>query len=300
MFKTKKYKINHGIYDFGINHPTTSVIKQFYEDTPFPNYKINDDKFSILEIGDQNYLMKHLKEFLGHNKKILEVGSGTCQFANYLAINTNNQIVSFDSSFESLKLGYNFAKKNNLENIKFVRGDIFDDIFFEKTFDFIITNGVLHHTGDTKKAFNKVCRLLKKNGHIFVGLYNKYGRLRTIIRKYIFKIFGKKILLLLDPVLRKTPKNSHDKIEAWIKDQYLHPVETLHTFDEVLKWFDEINIEFISSIPQCNPYEIINEKPFLKQSKGEVSDRIFSQILMLFNEYGSEGGLFIFVGKKIN
>lgn len=298
MFKTKKYKINQGIYDFEIDHPTTSIIKRFYEDTPFPNYKITDDKLSILKIGNQNYLMKHLKEFIGYNKKILEVGAGTCQFSNYLAINTNNQIVAFDSSFESLKLGYNFAKKNNLENIKFVRGDIFDDIFFEETFDFVITNGVLHHTGDAKKAFKKVCQLLKKDGSIFVGLYNKYGRLRTIIRKYIFKIFGKKILLLLDPVLRKTPKNSHDKIEAWIKDQYLHPVETLHTFDEVLKWFDEFNIEFISSIPQCNPYEITNEKPFLKQSKGEVSDRIFSQILMLFNEYGSEGGLFIFVGKK--
>ena len=95
--------------------------------------------------------MKNLKEFIGYKKKILEVGAGTCQFSNYLAINSNNQIVSFDSSLESLKLGYNFAKKNGLENIKFVRGDIFDNIFLEETFDFVITNGVLHHTGDAKK-----------------------------------------------------------------------------------------------------------------------------------------------------
>ena len=52
-----------------------------------------------------------MKEFIGYKKKILEVGAGTCQFSNYLAINSNNQIVSFDSSLESLKLGYNFAKK---------------------------------------------------------------------------------------------------------------------------------------------------------------------------------------------
>ena len=242
--------------------------------------------------------MKNFGIFIGYNKKILEVGAGTCQFSNYLAINSNNQIVAFDSSLESLKLGYNFAKKNSLENIKFVRGDIFDNIFLEETFDFVITNGVLHHTGDAKKAFKNVSQFLKKNGYIFVGLYNKYGRLRTILRKYLFKIFGKNILFLLDPVLRKTPKNSQDKIKAWIKDQYMHPVETLHTFDEVLKWFDENNIEFISSIPQCSPYETVKEKPFLKQSKGETSDRIFSQILMLFNHFGSEGGLFIFIGKK--
>ena len=298
MFKTNKYQLNEGIYDFEINHPVTDVIKKFYEDTPFPNYKEQDNKSSILEIGDKNFLMKHLKEFVGHNKKILEVGAGTCQFSNYLAINSGNEIVSFDSSLDSLKLGFNFAKKNNLNNIKFVRGDIFDNIFLEETFDYIITNGVLHHTGDAKKAFNKVCPALKKNGYIFLGLYNRYGRLRTIFRKYLYKIFGKNILFLLDPVLRKTPKNSEGKINAWIKDQYLHPVETLHSFDEVLNWFEENNIEFVSSIPQCNPYEIIKEKPFLKQSKGEMSDRIFSQILMIFNHFGSEGGLFIFTGMK--
>ena len=98
--------------------------------------------------------------------------------------------------------------------------------------------------------------------------------------------------------LDNVESDSQDKIKAWIKDQYLHPVETLHTFDEILKWFDEHDLEFISSIPQCNPYEAVKEKPFIKQSKGEVSDRIFSQILMLFNHFGSEGGLFIFVGKK--
>ena len=108
----------------------------------------------------------------------------------------------------------------------------------------------------------------------------------------------KNILIKFDPVLRNIPKNSQDKINAWIKDQYIHPIEHTHTFDEVLNWFEENNIEFVSSIPQCNPYEIIKEKPFLKQSKGEISDRIFSQILMIFNHFGSEGGLFIFAGMK--
>ena len=94
MFKTNKYQLNEGIYDFKINHPVTDVIKKFYEDTPFPNYKEQDNKSTILEIGDKNFLMKHLKEFVGHNKKILEVGAGTCQFSNYLAINSGNEIVS--------------------------------------------------------------------------------------------------------------------------------------------------------------------------------------------------------------
>jgi SAM-dependent methyltransferase len=299
LFKTQNYSSNEGIYDFNIEDTVTKIIKKFYEDTPFPNYKNTDDKASLLEIGNKNFFMKNLKKFIGNNKKILEIGAGTCQFSNYLAIGSNNEIVSFDSSLESLKLGSEFAKKNNLNNVKFVRGDIFDEIFSEGIFDFVITNGVLHHTGDAKKAFNKACLPLKINGHIFVGLYNRYGRVRTIVRKYFYKIIGKKFLFIFDPVLRKIPKNSSGKIDAWIKDQYLHPIESLHTFDEVLKWFDKNNVDFVSSIPKCNPYETIDEEPFLRQSQATSSERIFSQLIMIFNHFGAEGGLFIFTGKKI-
>ena len=299
FLKNQKYSLKTGIYDFSIEDDVTKIVKNFYEETPFPNYKNADDKASLLEIGNKNFLMKNLKKFIGNNKKILEIGAGTCQFSNYLAIGSNNEIVAFDSSLDSLKLGLEFAKKNNLNNVKFVRGDIFDEIFSEEVFDFVITNGVLHHTGNAKKAFNKVCIPLKKEGHIFLGLYNRYGRIRTILRKYLYKIFGKQILFILDPVLRKIPKNSSGKIKAWIKDQYLHPIESLHTFDEVLKWFDNNNIHFVSSIPQCNPYEIIENDPFIKQSKGTKSERIFAQLIMIFNHFGSEGGLFIFNGKKI-
>ena len=120
-----------GIYDFSIEDDVTKIVKNFYEETPFPNYKNADDKASLLEIGNKNFLMKNLKKFIGNNKKILEIGAGTCQFSNYLAIGSNNEIVAFDSSLDSLKLGLEFAKKNNLNNVKFVRGDIFDEIFLE-------------------------------------------------------------------------------------------------------------------------------------------------------------------------
>ena len=42
------------------------------------------------------------------------------------------------------------------------------------------------------------------------------------------------------------------------------------------------NIDFISSIPKSNPYESVGDHPFLKQSQGSVSNRIFSQIIMIF------------------
>ena len=123
-----------------------------------------------------------------------------------------------------------------------MEGDIFDEIFYEEVFDFVICNGVLHHTKDPYGGFLNIIKSLKKEGYILVGLYNKIGRIRTKIRKYIYKLLGKKVIMILDPVLRKTDKDSHDKINAWIKDQYQHPVESTHTFDEILKWFKSLFI----------------------------------------------------------
>jgi 2-polyprenyl-3-methyl-5-hydroxy-6-metoxy-1,4-benzoquinol methylase len=298
-------KIIDNINVFNFNDPTASKVKSFYKDDPFPNYELSDDKASIVLKGDKNSYTKNLKKFVGHGKKILEIGAGTCQLSTYLAIGNNNVITAFDLNYESLKVGYNFAKKNEIKNIIFVCGDIFDDIFKENTFDFVLCNGVLHHTKDTYLSFKTSLKWLKKDGFVLIGLYNKIGRVRTKIRKYFFKIFGKKYLMIFDPVLRKIDKNSKKKIDAWIKDQYQHPVERSHSFDEVLKFFKKSNIEFINSYPSCEPFQNdgndndkVLKQLFTKGNFFSFYQRILSQILMIFDRPGSEGGLFLFLGKK--
>ena len=300
IFNNKNFNLKDGVFDFNITDTVTLNVGKFYEEDPFPNYRIDDNKHTILEIGDNNLLMKELKKFVGFNKSLLEVGSGTCQLSKYLAIGTNNEIYAFDSSLQSLKLGKEFAEKNNIQNNIFVRGDIFDKIFKDEVFDFVWCNGVLHHTKNPYEAFRSIIPHLKKNGYIFIGLYNKIGRFRSKFRKYIYKIFGKKILIKLDPVLRNIPNKNQDMINAWIKDQYKHPVESTHTFDEILRWFKMNNIEFISSIPVCTPFDDIKKSIFEKNTKATFIERILQQFIMIFSSFGSEGGIFIFTGKKIN
>ncbi len=303
MFKNKIFTKVDDIICFDTNDPVASKVKNFYENDPFPNYKTRDNITSILELGDKNQYTYNLKKFIGNDKKILEVGAGTSQLSNYLSIDTNNKIVAFDLNFNSLKLGKNFAKKNRIQNVEFVCGDIFDDIFEDNYFDIVLCNGVLHHTKNTQEALKESIRFLKKDGYILVGLYNKIGRIRTFIRKYLYKIIGKKFIILLDPVLRKIPKDSQDKIDAWIKDQYQHPVERSHSFDEVLNWFKDFGIQYINSHPTCGITDIYSNDEvfveFFKQgNKRTFLDRILSQFTMIFNRQGSEGALFLFLGRK--
>ena len=294
----KSFEEKNGLFSFIIKDVETKKVTEFYSKTPFPNYKNNDDKQTILDKGNRNFLAKKFKNFIGFRKKVLEIGCGTGQLSIYFSIGSNNKIVAFDPTIDSLKLAKNFAIKNEISNIDFVNADIFDDVLVDDYFDFIWCNGVLHHTKDPYKAFQIVAKSLKKEGYILVGLYNRIGRLRTILRKYISKLFGIKFLEIFDPTL-KNLKISDEERKSWIQDQYFHPIESLHTLDEVLEWFKNNNIEYINSIPSCDfEFSQNYDELFKKNSIGTFYSRIINQIFMIFNKLGSDGGLFIVIGKK--
>tara|TARA_B100001559_G_scaffold121566_1_gene102228 strand:- start:4811 stop:5719 length:909 start_codon:yes stop_codon:yes gene_type:complete len=298
MFKLQP-KLKDGIISFDLQDKTTKSVTQFYEIEPFPNYSSDENKRSLLDKGDNNYLSKKLKEFIGFNKSFIEIGSGTSQLSNYLATGTNNKIYAFDPTETALRLGYNFASENNINNVTFINADIFDDVLEDEIFDFVWCSGVLHHTKDPFLGFKIIQKSLKPNGYILIGLYNKYGRFRTFVRQILYKIFGRNLIMFMDPYLRSlNKKTSQRKINSWIRDQYEHPVEQSHTFDEVLKWFDDYDIEFINSIPSIGGDE--NNLYFKQNSsgRGNAVSRIFSQIKMIFGRLGGEGGLFIMIGRK--
>ena len=298
MFKKQVFD-NSGIYCYEVQDKTTSRVQKFYDVEPFPNYENDEDKQSIINKGNKNIFSKKLKNFIGYNKSFIEIGSGTSQLSNYLAIGTNNRVVAFDPTLKSLKLGYEFSKKNNVKNITYVNADIFDDVLSDNYFDFVWCSGVLHHTKDPYQGFKIIIKSLKTNGYVFIGLYNSYGRFRTFIRQYLYKIFGKRLIMILDPYLRSLNlKYSERKINSWIRDQYEHPVETSLTFDDVLTWFDHNNIKFVSSIPSIGGQ--LNEISFQTNNVGRGSYllRLFTQIGMIFSRLGGEGGLFVMIGKK--
>ena len=295
-FLKKKINKEDGIFKFEINDNETKKVTSFYKESPFPNYKSNDDKSTILAKGNKNYLTSKFKNFIGYKKDVLEVGCGTGQLAIYFALGTNNRVVGLDPTIESLKLAADFSKKQNIDNIDFINADIFDDVLADKYFDFIWCNGVLHHTKDPYKAFRVLIKSLKNEGYVLIGLYNKFGRIRTVFRRYMFKIFGSKYLDIFDPTLRNL-KNNEEERKAWIRDQYIHPIESLHTIDNVLEWFNKNDIEFINSIPSSN-FEDDDDNLFSKKSKGDLYSRVINQLSMIFNNLGSDGGLFIIIGKK--
>ena len=65
-FLKKDLEEKNGIISLPIKDEKTKKVTQFYKVTPFPNYKENDDKQSILKKGNKNILAQQFKKFIEH------------------------------------------------------------------------------------------------------------------------------------------------------------------------------------------------------------------------------------------
>lgn len=294
---SKNFYQKNNIYYKLIKNADLELIQNFYEENPFPGFEIMEDIQSIKKKGENNFIIRQVKNKFKFNNKILELGSGTCNMSIYLAAETNNKVFALDGNLSSLQLADKLIQNNKIKNLKLFHADLFDDNFLKSSFDLVWCSGVLHHTQDPKKGFFKIQEYVKKDGYIVVGLYNKYFRVNNYIKKFLYKIFGEKILYNLDPILKKK-KLSEKQQKAWIRDQYEHPLESVHTYGEVIKWFDEKNIEIINFYPN---FDSCSEFNIFKKSKNDIRNSFNRSILQLskfFNSHSSDGGLFLMVGKK--
>jgi len=301
-----KYEIKNGIplfyYEEQENLPqkaVTSKMKAFYEKTPFPNYENTDDVPGLIQKAQRSIFAYLLNQLIPYNIRVLEVGCGTGQLANYLGI-AHRSAFGADMCFNSLKLAQQFRDRNEIERTGFYQMNLFNPIFKEESFSFVICNGVLHHTGDPYGGFRSIAKLVKKDGYVIVGLYNKYGRITTDIRRLLFSFFGDRIKAL-DPRIRKNDINEIRKL-TWFLDQYKNPHESKHTIDEVLGWFDQTGFEFVNSIPKISIFNKFNGKDedlFEINSSGNLFERIMCQLILMLSGGGEEGGFFVMIGKRI-
>ncbi|MBD2185568.1 class I SAM-dependent methyltransferase [Planktothrix sp. FACHB-1355] len=299
----QQYEINNKIpllfWPEDIDAPSgniTNLVKAFYEENPFPNYNDLDSVGSLMQKAKEGIFAKVLDEQLPFGIKVLECGCGTGQLSIFLSI-ANRTVFGVDMCLNSLKLGQAFKEKYELQRVNFLQMNIFQPIFKPESFHVVISNGVLHHTHNPKLAFSSIAKLVKPGGYIIIGLYHKYGRIWTDVRRLIFNLTGDKFKFL-DPRIVDVNLNER-KRHTWFMDQYKNPNEYKHTIGEVMVWFAENGFSFVNSIPKSGLGKKFSpdEKLFVAQSPGNALERFLVESSMIFTN-SKEGGFFIMIGKK--
>jgi 2-polyprenyl-3-methyl-5-hydroxy-6-metoxy-1,4-benzoquinol methylase/uncharacterized protein YbaR (Trm112 family) len=274
----------------------TEAVKAFYEETPFPNYDEHDTLRSLIEKSRRGIYARKLDKSIAYNSDVLEVGCGTGQLSNFLGISCR-RVIGTDLCENSLLLGEQFRRQHSIPRVHFVQMNLFRPAMRKEAFDVVLCNGVLHHTKDPFGSFKGLVPLVKPGGYFVLGLYNRYGRMITDLRRVLFRITGGRARWL-DPYLRSS-RISDEKRRAWFADQYLHPHESKHTIGEVLTWFERCGLEFVRGVPSpaLGEAALDVDDLFEKGRKGGAIDHLLTQ-LKTVPTGNRDGGFFILIGRK--
>ena len=231
----------------------------------------------------KNFLLKlKLTPRLFYKTKTIDFGSGSGQNTLvYDWLGSRCTLVEYDkkSCANSKKLFKKFAKNK----FKIINKDIFKTNL-NKKFDFVISNGVAHHTSNPKKNIRICSNHCKKNGFFILGIGETNGFFqRNLQRLILFMISKDKDQLiyyskiLFPEHLSRSIKYSGRTIDEVIYDTYLNPCINTLTLEEILKEFKKNNLLLYSSNEFIDGFKFflsnnINQFKLINTKKREIYD----------------------------
>lgn len=96
--------------------------------------------------------------------RALDAGCGNGRYTLALKAMGMGEVVGLDLSPDNVKDAEARRERKNIENVSYKQGSALDLPFENGEFDFVFSNGVLHHTTDPQKGVNELLRILKPGG----------------------------------------------------------------------------------------------------------------------------------------
>jgi len=186
-------------------------------------------------------------------KKVLDMGCGTGEYAMWYAKQGAAEVQGIDLSQGSLAVARQRKQEGGYDNADFREMDILNCSLPDNYFDYSYSVGVLHHTGDPLRGFKHLVRVTKPGGVVVVSLYNSFSRRTLRTKQSICRLLGgadidKRVEWgerLFGGTLRKLDKRYHGLNTKQIAyDIFGFPHESLHSAQEVLRWFDQTGLEY--------------------------------------------------------
>jgi SAM-dependent methyltransferase len=206
------------------------------------------------------------REFF-RGKLVLDAGCGSGRWT-YAMAQLGATVVAIDLTDAGVEITHRATAQ--LENVAALQASVFHLPFRPESFDLVVSWGVLHHTPNTRAAFERVAPLVKKGGQLYAMFYEKHnpvkyfftdllrGALRTLPedRRYEacrWLIINNRLLyrLLAQLVICAPYPPSGDPLELstlqlGLYDAYAPVFNHLHTRQEVASWFQHFRFDHLT------------------------------------------------------
>jgi 2-polyprenyl-3-methyl-5-hydroxy-6-metoxy-1,4-benzoquinol methylase len=219
----------------------------FYRQLPF-NYRQSVHEHAV-HIRRANVISSYsvLTPLLGKKTSLLDVGCGAGWFSLNAAYHRRCQTIGIDFNEVAINRARDVAQELGV-SAAFEVADLF--LFNNPVrYDLVVSLGVLHHTNDCNAALDRLCRnYVKPGGHVFVGLYHKYGRrpfLEHFDRMRQAGASEADMLMRYRQLHAALTDDTHAL--SWFRDQVLHPHETQHTLREIVPLLAAAGMSLIST-----------------------------------------------------
>jgi SAM-dependent methyltransferase len=248
------------------------AVNAFYEVRPFPGYAPGEDATALLDRCRASPFLAALDRAVPPGARVLEVGCGTGQLCNFLALSgPRRRVLGLDYTRASLTAAEEFRRHAGVRNLQLARADLFAMPARVWGFDVVVCRGVVHHTPDPDGAIREVCARVRPGGHLVLGFYERIARLPHRLRRALSR-GGQRPIRALDAVLRRRDLDE-DKKRTWIEDQYRHPLEHSLSFLHVLDVVRSAGLTWVASVPPAPPGGLFDPTPV--PSRGEMRRRRF-------------------------
>ena len=269
------------------------AVGQMYSTYPFPKR----NAFGIEKMNRdfvQNLQALGLDPEMLRGRRVLDAGCGTGELSCFMA-RLGAEVTGMDISTGSLAYAREQAQAQKL-SIQFLEGSLLDTPFELGSFDVVVSNMVLHHTPDPARAFVNIARTLTPRGTIIIRVFCLWGRMSPFQKSPLWKVRVTQWIAGKDPDRRVRVaeklfyRPGHEVPHGIDKQTYLHdnfgvPHASHHTYGQILRWFQQAGIEYVSSNPPMELSRFL--APFLipKRSftwRGQISRNFVRLFFGLF------------------
>jgi SAM-dependent methyltransferase len=183
---------------------------------------------------------------------ILIAGCGANQAAYFAFTNPESRVVGIDVSEASLAHEQYLKEKHNLHNLELHHLNLEETASLGRTYDLIVSSGVLHHLPDPDAGLRSLRDVLKPHGVMSLMLYGYYPRVGVHMLQEAFRVLGLRqdaagvemVKHTLDHVLPSkhyivSYRDPDRGFDAGVVDTYLHARERAYTVPDVLQFVSE-------------------------------------------------------------